>query len=102
MGTYEHTTKIGYIIAEKALDMANSIPDNAYFMNFEFKSYLKMIWIPMKDARYFSNTWLQNKIVYLLKKYLVLKVAMNHDEDPNFPGLAIKRRGRPDRVYRGY
>jgi len=94
MGTYKHTIKIGYTIAEKALEIAKSIPDNEYFKNLEFTSYLKTIWIPMKDARYFSATWFQNKIIYLLKKYLVLKVAINHDEDPNFPGLAIKHRGR--------
>ncbi|MHA1342570.1 MAG: hypothetical protein ACTSQG_01170, partial [Promethearchaeota archaeon] len=59
----------------------------------EFASYMKTIWIPMKDYKYFSKTWFGNKIIYLLKKYLVLKVALVHDEDPNFPGLAIKHRG---------
>ena len=94
MGTYKHTTKLGNIIAEEALKMVKKIPDKNYYNKLEYKSYLKTIWIPMKDARYFSKTWLQNKIIYLLKKYLVLPVAMMHEEDPNFPGLAIKKRGK--------
>jgi hypothetical protein len=94
MGNFEHTTKIGYIIAEEALKLAKSIPDNQYFENLEFTSYLKTIWIPMKDAKYFSPNWFQNKLVFLLKKYLILPVAMAHEEDPNFPGLAIKHRGQ--------
>ena len=92
-GTYEHTKKIGSAIGKEALEIARSIPDDAYFERMDFKSYLKTIWIPMKDARYFSGTWFQNKLIYMLKKYLVLPVAMCHEEDPNFPGLAIKKRG---------
>lgn len=93
-GTYEHATKIGNVIGEEALRLANCISEKEYFCKFEFQSYLKTIWIPMKDASYVSKTLLQNKVIYLLKKYLVLPVAMIHDEDPNFPGLAIKRKGK--------
>ncbi len=92
-GTYKHTKLIGYTIAEEALKLANNIPDSDYFERMEYVSYLKTFWVPMKDHKYFSKTWFANKIVYLLKKYLVLQVAMSHEEDPNFPGLAIKHRG---------
>lgn len=92
-GTYKHTKKIGYTIAEKAFSLAHSIQDSEYFKNLEFQSYLKTIWIPMDDFKYFSSTWIANKLIFLLKKYLVLPVAMCHEEDPNFPGLAIKGSG---------
>jgi len=93
MGVYEHTKKVGYTIADEAYKLAQSIPEDNYFEDMEFESYLKTIWVPMKDHKYFSKTWFVNKLLYVLKKYLVLKVALAHDEDPNFPGLAIKHRG---------
>jgi len=99
MGTIKHTKRIGYKIAEKAFKLANGIPDKEYFDNMEFTSYTKTFWVPMKDHKYFSIPWFQNKIVYLLKKYIVLPVAMSHDEDPNFPGLAIKHRGNKVKIY---
>ncbi|MGV9173129.1 MAG: hypothetical protein ACOC35_11255, partial [Promethearchaeia archaeon] len=92
-GTYEDTRRIGYRIAKKAFSLANSIKDAEYFAKIEFQSYLKTIWIPMDDFQYFSSTWFVNKLIFLLKKYLVLPVAMSHEENPNFPGLAIKGGG---------
>ncbi|MFO8019102.1 MAG: hypothetical protein R6U96_10735 [Promethearchaeia archaeon] len=92
-GTYKHTKKIGYTIAKKAFSLAKSIEDSEYYEQLEFQSYLKTIWIPMDDVEYFSSTWFVNKLIFLLKKYLVLPAAMCHEKDPNFPALAIKGSG---------
>lgn len=92
-GTYEHCTKLGYTIGEEALSLAKSIKDEDYYDAFTFNAYLRTIWIPLKDFVYLSNTFLNNKVVYLVKKYLMLPIAMIHDEEPNFPGLAIKKKG---------
>ena len=37
----------------------------------------------------------------MLKKYIILPIAMIHDDDkePNFPGLAIKKRGNKINLY---
>ena len=100
-GTYEHTKRIGFKIGEKALKLAQSIPKEEYFENLEFKSYLRMFWIPMKDYSYISKVLLSNKLVFMLKKYVILPIAMIHDDDkePNFPGLAIKKRGYKINLY---
>jgi len=91
LGTYTHTKKIGYLIAEKALSMVESIPKNAYSNELEFQFYLKYLWIPMKDFNYFSKTWFRNKLMYWIKKYLLLKVAKITLKGSTFPAFTLKR-----------
>ena len=93
-GTYEHTIKLGYTIGEEALKLANSLGDDVYYDSFTFNAYLRTIWVPLEDFVYLSNTFLGNKVTYLVKKYILLPIAIIHDEPPNFPGLAIKKRGK--------
>ncbi|MHA1732916.1 MAG: hypothetical protein ACTSU5_13300 [Promethearchaeota archaeon] len=91
-GTYKSSERIGRAVARQALDMANSIPTGEFLPKLSFRAYTKTFRVPMEDFKYWSSTWLQNKAIYLAKKYLLLKVAVSHEE-PNFPGLAIKHRG---------
>ncbi len=92
LGTYKHTKKIGYTIAEEALNLVNSIAITDYLNALEFQFYLNFFCIPMKDFKYFSKTWFRNKLIYLLKKYLLLKVAKITLEKANFPSFTIKRK----------
>ncbi|MFX0153347.1 MAG: hypothetical protein ACFE9Q_02370 [Candidatus Hodarchaeota archaeon] len=93
LGTYNHTKKIGYIIAEEALNLAKSLAKDDYMDELEFQFYLNIFWIPMKDFKYFSKTWFRNKFNYAIKKYLLLKVAKIILNDANFPTFSIKRKG---------
>lgn len=92
LGTYIHTKKIGYTIAEKAFNLTRSIAKTDYFNDLEFQFYLNSFWIPMKDFKYFSKTWFRNKLIYSLKKYLLLKVAKITLEESNFPSFTIMRK----------
>jgi len=92
LGTYNHTKNIGYMIAEEALNLAKSIPKKEYNIGLEFQFYLNSFWIPLKDFKYFSKTWFRNKLVYSLKKYLLLKVSKIILENANFPSFTLKRK----------
>lgn len=92
LGTYKHTKKIGYIIAEEALKLAESIKDNEYFEELKFFPYLRNLKVPLKDLKYFSNTWFTNKLYYSLKKYLIVPIAEILNEQANFPTFTIRRR----------
>ncbi|NVM34149.1 MAG: hypothetical protein HWN81_01050 [Candidatus Lokiarchaeota archaeon] len=92
LGTYIHTKKIGYAIAEKALNLTKSIAKKDYFNDLEFQFYLNYFWIPVKDFNYFSKTWFRNKLIYCFKKYLLLKVARITLKESNFPAFTIKRK----------
>lgn len=92
LGTYSHSQKIGYIIADEALNFAKSIVKEEYNSDIEFQFYLKKFWIPMKDFKYYSKTWFRNKFNYALKKYLLLKVAKIILENANFPAFSIMRK----------
>ena len=46
----------------------------------------------MKDFKYFSKTWFKNKLIYSLKKYLLLKVAKITLEESNFPSFTFMRK----------
>jgi hypothetical protein len=85
LGTYEHTEKIGYAIAEEALQLANSISDMEFHNSMEVKIFTKEFWIPMKDARYFSKKWFTNKLVQAIKKLLLINVAKYQLVNSNFP-----------------
>jgi hypothetical protein len=92
LGTYNHTKKIGYIIADEALNLVKSLAKEDYNIDVEFQFYLNTFWIPMKDFKYFSKTWFRNKLVYSLKKYLLLRVAKIMLEKSNFPSFTIRRK----------
>ncbi len=97
-GSYKSSQRIGRAVADQALDMAKSIPVSEFLPKITFKIYTKTFWVPMEDFKYWSSTWLSNKAVYLAKKYLLIKIAVTHEE-PNFPGLGIKHRGKDIACY---
>jgi len=97
-GTYKSTQRIGNAVGRQALQLAQSIPVEDFFPRITFQTFTKTFWVPMKDYSYFSKTWFQNTIIFLAKRYLLLKVAVTHEE-PNFPGLALKHRGSDFSVY---
>lgn len=94
LGTYEHTKRIGHKIAEEALKLAKSIPRDDYYDQIIFHSYIKEISIPLKDVRYFSSAWFQNKLLYIIKKYVLLSVILSLYENINFPIFKIEKKER--------
>ncbi|MFX1453012.1 MAG: hypothetical protein ACFFCM_19400 [Promethearchaeota archaeon] len=92
LGTYKHTKKIGFTIAEEALKLANSINDEEYIENFNLEIYSKKVIVPMKDARYFSKMWFTNSLKWLIKKYFLFKIARFDEKSVNFPFFRIKRK----------
>jgi len=94
LGTYKHTKKIGFQIAEEALKLAESIPAENYYEKITFQSHIKSILVPLKDPRYFSLTWFQNKLLYVIKKYVLLSVILSLYEKNNFPIFKIKKKGK--------
>jgi len=91
LGDYQDTIRIGYKIAEEALNLAKSIKESDYFKEIDFKGHLKDFWIPFKDHKYFSNKWMSNKLVHALKKILLMPIAKIIGENANFPAFTIKR-----------
>jgi hypothetical protein len=104
-GTVEHMSRIGNFVAERSLEVVRSISDDQYFDKIEYKSWIRTIWVPLKDFTHYHNASpakavlvkLQNRFIYTVKKYVLLQIvlALTGDEEnkPNFPGLAIKHRG---------
>jgi hypothetical protein len=90
LGTYKNTRNLGYFLGEEALKLAESIPNDLYFDKLEINYYLKEFWVYMKDYKYFSKTWLINKLYFLLKKYLLMPIAIISGKNPNFPVFSIK------------
>jgi hypothetical protein len=91
-GTYEHTKKIGYIIGEEALKLANSIPDEEFFNLIEINAYIRRFLIPQKDAKYFSKVWFLNSVKWWIKKYFLFKIAKFDEKHVNFPFFKVKRK----------
>ena len=89
LGTYKHTQNIGYFLGEQSLKLAQSIPEEDYLEKAVFLSYIKNFWIPVKDYKYFSKAWYQNKILFLLKKYLLLPISIISSKNPNFSQFTI-------------
>lgn len=89
-GTYRHTENIGFIIGVEALKLAESIPDEAFFEKLRVSTYLKHLWIPLKDYRYFSKIWYKNKLMFILKKYLLIPILRTLET--NFPIFAIRHK----------
>jgi hypothetical protein len=95
-GTYKDTKRIGYFLGERALEIARGIPDGNYYDSVSFKSYMRTFWVPMKDfTKYFSKSWLGNRLVHFVKRYILFPVALllGDVNEPNFPGFAAKHRG---------
>ncbi len=95
-GTYKDTKRLGYFLGERALEIARGIPDKDYFDTVSFKSHVRTFWVPMKDfTKYFSKSWLGNRLVHLIKRYILFPVALllGDANEPNFPGFAAKHRG---------
>lgn len=97
-GTYKSTKRIGYAIADQALALARGIPTAEFLPRLRFKVFQKTFWVPLKDYAYWGGTFPKNHLIHLAKKYLLLRVAMSHEE-PNFPGLAVKHRGNQVAIY---
>jgi hypothetical protein len=92
LGTYEHTKRIGFIIAEEVLKLANSIENEDYIENIKLEIYSKKVIIPMKDARYFSKARVSNSLKWAIKKHFLFKIARFDEKSVNFPFFRIKRR----------
>ncbi|MBD3214397.1 MAG: hypothetical protein GF311_17430 [Candidatus Lokiarchaeota archaeon] len=97
LGTYEHTKKFGFQIAQEALALSYSIPDENYYKMLKIRSYTKMLSIPFRDARYFSSVWFQNKLIHIIKKYVLLPVILSLYDKNNFPIFQIEKQGA--RIY---
>jgi hypothetical protein len=93
LGDYQDTIRIGYNIAEEALNLAKSIKESEYFEQLDFEGYLKHFWIPFKDHKYFSNKWMSNKLVHVIKKILLMPITKIIGENANFPAFTMKRIG---------
>nr|MDO8117914.1 hypothetical protein [Candidatus Sigynarchaeota archaeon] len=101
-GDYQHTKRIGHALGEKALEIAKGIPDGEYRDTVEVKGYNRTFWVPMNDFKtYWSSAWVKNRVVYGVKRHVLLKVAMLLADrlEPNFPGFAIKHRGKDVNIY---
>jgi hypothetical protein len=90
-GTYIHTKKIGYAIADEALKLVKSIPESDYVNDLEFQFFFEYFWIPLKDFKYFSKAWFRNKLHYFIKKFFLMKVARITLMEANFPAFVIKK-----------
>ena len=93
LGNYNHTNKIGNIIAQEALNLANSIDTNDYFENLDFSSQVRYFWLSLRDYRYFEKTWFQNKLYHAIKKLLILPIMSINNANSNFKAFITKRRG---------
>jgi len=92
LGTYEHTNKLGKILAEQSLSLIDSINEDEYIEEMEVTSKMKKIRIPLRDYKYFSKVWLQNIIPFAVKKYILIPVLKIMNKSTNFPAFVIKRR----------
>jgi len=93
LGNYSHTTKLGNIIAQEALNIANSIDNNDYFEDMKFDSKVRDLWLPLKDYKYFKKTWFHNKLYHAIKKFLILPIMTINSANSNFKAFITKQRG---------
>ncbi|WP_457559232.1 neutral/alkaline non-lysosomal ceramidase N-terminal domain-containing protein [Candidatus Harpocratesius sp.] len=96
LGTYEHTQKIGFLLAKKAINLANSIPKDQYYDSFTFQSHENKFPIYIQDKQPFIynwGRWLQNKLFFYLKRAFLFPIATLHSKgrSPNFPGMMLER-----------
>nr|MDO8108785.1 neutral/alkaline non-lysosomal ceramidase N-terminal domain-containing protein [Candidatus Sigynarchaeota archaeon] len=105
-GKKEDMERIGNFLGERALQVAQSIPQDDFYDRFGYESYVRTIWVPLRDFNHYyasspmksAIVKLQNRALYFAKKYIALQVVLaiagNEDKEPTFPALAIKHRGR--------
>ncbi|NMC07064.1 MAG: hypothetical protein GYA24_17745 [Candidatus Lokiarchaeota archaeon] len=90
----------GWKIADHALALITSIQDDQYFDRIDIKCYTRLVWFPVEDfkQKYKPLERVQNRFWHMTKKFFLLPLvfAITHDKEPNFPGLAIKRRSLMD------
>jgi hypothetical protein len=90
----------GRRIAEHALALVKSIPDDLYFDNLDIKCYTRLVWFPVEDfkQKYNPLVRIQNRFWHMSKKFFLLPLvfSLTHGKEPNFPGLAIKHRSLMD------
>jgi hypothetical protein len=110
-GKKEDMERIGNFLGDRALKVATEIPEEAYYDKFEYKSYVRTIWVPLRDFTHYHSATplkstmvkLQNRVFYAVKRYImlpiVLAIAGNEEKEPNFPALAIKHIGRKMHCY---
>ncbi len=94
-GTYEHTKKLGFTLAEKAYDLYRSLKKEDYITKPTFSAYLRKFYMPMKDfTKYRSKVWLANRLKFIFKKLFLIQIplVMSKSKKPNFPGFSIERR----------
>jgi len=93
LGTYDHTEKIGYRIAEEVIKLVNSISEDDYFNELEFEVYGTQFLIPMKDHKYYSKIWFKNKLYWIIKKHFLMRIAKIPMKSANFPIFSMERKG---------
>ena len=92
LGTYDITKEIGYKIAQAALDLAYSIPEQEYCEFHELEIVSKEFWVPMKDVKYFSSKWFLNKLIFIIKKLFLMNIAKYQMLQANFPVFTLNYR----------
>ena len=92
LGTYKHTQNFGHIIGEEVLKIANSLKDEDYSVFTDLEVFNRTVFIPQKDAKYISKVWLSNTLKWVLKKYLLFKIAKFDKKLVNFPFFTIEQK----------
>lgn len=90
LGTYKDTKRIGYIIAEEVLRLISNFTEEDFFDDIKIQNFSKKFWIPMKDHKYFSKKWFTNKLIYMIKKHFILRIAKPKILRANFPIFILK------------
>jgi hypothetical protein len=102
-GTYKHTNKIGQSLATDILKTVNAIPDTEYFDRMEFNGYQRTFWVPIDNYSKNVNGLVDvsNKIIHFVKAKILFKIALTLGDvmEPNFPGFAMKHRGKEVNCY---
>jgi hypothetical protein len=96
-GDIRHTTIIGRYLGKFAYAVGTAIPETEYFDSLDIRSNTKTFWIPMKNfTKYHSPAKFSNSAVHWIKKNIIFPVALMLGDrlEPNFPGYAVKHRGR--------
>ena len=52
----------------------------------------RTVYIPQKDAKYFSKVWLSNTLKWVLKKYFLFKIAKFDKKLVNFPFFTVEHK----------
>ncbi|MFX0072058.1 MAG: hypothetical protein ACFFAO_13300 [Candidatus Hermodarchaeota archaeon] len=91
-GTYEHTEKLGKLLAKEALELAESIENNELYEIIDISCVIRDFSVPFKDFKYFGKPWFQNKLFHSLKKLIIIPVLKTASANANFPAFTITSR----------